>query len=206
MKNNLILVGYSGHAFGVIECLLDTNKRFDGYVDKTEKIFNPFGIPYIGNDEILLKSNFVKNVHIAFGNLTLRREWLNFFQKEKLEFQTIISLAANISKFANIGEGTFIAQGVNIGPFVHVGRNCILNTSCSIDHEVKIGNNSHIAPGAVLAGGVIIGDNTLIGANSIIKENVVIGNNAIIGAGSVVLNNVTNNKKVVGNPAKSLDK
>ena len=51
-------------------------------------------------------------------------------------------------------------------------------------------------------GHCIVGDYCLIGANAIIMPGVRIGSNVIIGVGAVVTKNISDNKVVVGVPAR----
>lgn len=205
-KNNLILIGYSGHSYGVIEAWHQIGGRILGYTETEPKAENPFNLKYLGDDSNLETYRNNAHFHIAFGNIQVRSELLSKLSAHNLKFQTIISPDAKVSKFSSLGNGSFVARGVCINPLVKTGENCILNTACSIDHEVEIGDNCHIAPGAILAGGIKILNNVFIGANAVVKENIVIGNNVIIGAGSVVLKNVPSGKTIIGNPGKIFDK
>lgn len=201
----LILIGYSGHSFGVIEAWLHKGGKIKGYVDKFKKKNNPFNIDYLGKDKEIFNQQKDVSMHLSIGDLRIRKGLIDLIRNFNIDLATIISSESNISSTSTIGNGTFVARGVNINPFVSIGQNCILNTACSIDHEAVIGNNTHLAPGAVIAGGVRIGNNSFIGANSVIKQNISIGDNVIIGAGSVVLQNVRSNEVMAGNPAKKIE-
>lgn len=207
-NNTLIIVGYSGHSFGVIESWLRSGGNIEGYIEYHPKEINPFNISYLGNDNFLFEKNRNKPIHLGFGNLKMRQIWLEKNTKDKsLNFQTVISKEASLSPYIkSIGVGTYVSRNASIQPLVEIGKNCILNTSCSIDHEVIIGDNCHIGPGAVVAGNVHISNNVFIGANSTIKEGIVIEENSIIGAGSVVTKNVLKHDVVVGNPARNIKK
>lgn len=201
---NIVIAGYSGHAYVVIETaeLLGKNVKF--YSDKSEANKNPFSIKYIGF-EAAENFNFNdKNFQfvLGIGDNNIRQKTANLLVAKKQKILTLIHPEANISKYAKIGEGTLITRGVNLNPFVEIGNYAILNTGCSVDHECIIGEAVHIAPGAVLAGNVKVGDRSFVGANTVIKQGITIGENVIIGAGTVVLNDVPNNSKVVGNPGR----
>jgi len=60
--------------------------------------------------------------------------------------------------------------------------------------------NSKYMKGSILP--PVIGNNSRVGGGSCILPEITIGNNALIGAGSVVTKKVSNNEKVLGNPAK----
>ncbi len=201
-----IIIGYSGHAYVVIEILLANNYSIKSYCETKEKEFNPYGLSYLGNEnETEVREYFIdKFVFIGIGDNTLREKIFRKLSNERTTMPEVRHPSAVISRSAQLGAATLVMPGVIINPFTTIGSCVICNTSSVIEHEVKIGDFSHIAPGAVIAGGVEIGKNCFIGANSIIKQGLKIGNNVIIGAGSVVLNDIPGSSMVFGNPAKKV--
>lgn len=204
MNKDLIIIGYSGHAYVAIDIALALSFNIIGYVDTNEKKLNPYNLKYLGTDEILLQNQYSDTeLFIAIGDNHIRSK---IFQKlkEKYPFASLFhhrSVQASLSK---IGEGTMIASSAVINPLVDIGNACIINTGAIIEHECKVGHYTHVGPGAVLAGNVTIGESTFVGANSVTKQGVTIGSNVTIGAGAVVINDVPHNSVVVGNPARIL--
>lgn len=198
-------MGYSGHAFVVLDACLNLDLPIGYYCDAQYKTNNPFNLSYLG-DENSEKFDWgiVDNFILGIGDNLIRKKIYDLLVKKGKIIQTILHPKSSISKFAEIGTGTFVSSGVIINPLVKVGENCIINTGAIVEHETKIGNNTHIAPGAVLLGNVRIGNNCFIGSNAVVKENTRIEDNVIIGAGSVVLNNVLKNSTLVGNPARKI--
>jgi len=70
------------------------------------------------------------------------------------KFRPFKSCLDNISKTAEIGEGTIIQPGVFIGNNVKIGKNCIIHSNVSIYDFCEIGDN------------VIIHANSVIGADA----------------------------------------
>jgi len=205
-SKDIVIAGYSGHAYVVIEAAELLGKNVIAYTDKEEASENPFSLSYLGcetDDGFDFESKKHQFV-LGFGDNNLRFKIANMLVKNNQDIITLVHPEANVSSHISIGEGVLIARGACINPFVEIGNYCILNTNCSIDHECKIGEAVHIAPGAVLAGGVKVGDRSFIGANSVIKQGVTIGKDVIIGAGTVVLKDIPNDSKVVGNPGRIL--
>lgn len=202
--NKIIIVGYSGHAYVVLEAAELLGEKIDFYAEKIEAKKNPFSLKYLGfesNEDFSFQDG--KYVFIlGIGDNVIRQKTANLLVGKNQKILTIIHPEANVSKNISIGDGVFIARGSNVNPFVKIGNYTILNTNCSVDHECIIGVAVHIAPGAVLAGNVKVGNNTLIGANAVINQGITIGSNVIIGAGAVIINDIPNNSKVVGNPGK----
>ena len=50
MNEKLMLLGYSGHAFTVIEAALSNKIEIIGYFEKEEKPENPFNISYLKSE------------------------------------------------------------------------------------------------------------------------------------------------------------
>ncbi len=200
-SKQIVLIGYSGHSFQIIEILIENGQEIIGYLDISEKEHNPYNLNYLGNEK---NFNFKKSINyfVCIGDNLLRNDICKFLKSKGLNFLNIISSSSIISKSSQIGIGVFISNNVSLNSQVKISDGVILNTGSIIEHDCKIGKFSHIAPGAVLCGGVSVGEFCLIGANSVIKEGISIGNNVIIGAGSVVINDVPNNSIVYGNPVK----
>mgnify|MGYP001164874824 CR=1 FL=1 len=203
MKNSrkVIILGYSGHSFQIIEILIKNGLQILGYLDNSEKEINPYNLKFLGSEKDF---SFKKSINyfVCIGNNKLRNDISKFLKTKGVRFLNIISSSSIISKSSKIGKGVFISNNVSLNPQVKISDGVILNSGSIIEHDCNIGKFSHIAPGTVLCGGVSVGELCLIGANSVIKEGVSIGNNVIVGAGSVVINDIPNNSKVYGNPAK----
>ena len=200
-----VILGYSGHAYVVLDILLENNYLITGYCERTAKSSNPYGISYLGSEADDEVFNSIKNIDIfvGIGDNTIRKTIIENMEKS-CKLPRLIHPSAFISKKAKIDFASIIMPGVVINSLARVGKGVICNSSSVIEHGCQIGNYVHIAPGAVLAGNVNIGDNSFIGANSVIKEGVKIGEDVLIGAGSVVTKDIESGKIVVGNPAKNL--
>lgn len=203
-NKQIILIGYSGHAYVVAETILEDNFEIIGYSDKVETSLNPFHLKYLGfenNDDFVgWKNNFL--FFIGIGDNCIRQKIANLIESKGKKVEIIIDKSAHISKTAIIGSGTFINKNAVVNSLAKIGKNVILNTGCIIEHECVLHDAVHIAPGAVLAGNVTIGERSFVGANSVIKQGINIGKDVIIGAGSVIITNIPDGKKVVGNPGR----
>ena len=208
MIKEVILVGYSGHAYVAAEALLASGMKLAGYLEKHALAYNPFDLAYLGfeeDDEVLQKLiNY--EFFPSIGSNNIRAKVCSQLLKAGKTFTNAVHPAANVSTYAVLGSGILICRGSNINPLTKIGNGVIINTGAIIEHECKIADFAHIAPGAVLAGNVHVGAYSFIGANSVVKEGVKIGENVIVGAGAVVLNNIPDNQIVVGNPVKIIRK
>ena len=208
-NNSVIIIGYSGHAFVILDILKSLKYIILGYCDSEEKEYNPFNIKYLGKEleeyplSILTESDYF----VGIGDNYIRRKVLDeliiLVNKPALNVIHEKAVCSNTVEWHPQG-GILVAANATINPLVKIGKGVICNTSSSIDHECILGNYVHIAPSAVLCGNVEIGDYTFVGANSVVKQGISIGKNVIIGAGSVVIKNIPDNTIVAGNPAKPL--
>jgi sugar O-acyltransferase (sialic acid O-acetyltransferase NeuD family) len=200
----VILIGYSGHAFVVVETALENGFDFIGYSDKEKSDSDPYNLPYLGfekNDDFIGWQKDVTFV-LGIGDNKLRQNIAHLIEIKGKTIETIIHKTAHISNKAVIGSGSFINKNVVVNALAVVGKNVILNTGCIIEHECVLADAVHIAPGAVLAGNVSVGERTFVGANAVIKQGIVVGKDVVIGAGTVVITNIPDGKKVVGNPGR----
>lgn len=200
------VLGYSGHAYVVIDVALSNNLLVQSYFDRTQVENNPYNLAYSGSENevdvrAVIKSDFI---FPAVGANGIRKKLVAFIEKHDLNQTTLKAQSASISKLTSIGLSTFIGPKVIINSLGRIGKGCIINSGAILEHECMVGNYCHIAPGAVLTGNVEIGNNSFIGANSVIIQGVSIGSNVVVGAGAVVIDNIPDNEIWVGNPAKRI--
>lgn len=200
MDEGLVLLGYSGHAYSVIDSVISCETKILGYCDLQKNKTNPFKIKFLGK-ETDLSTDQTAEFFPSVGDNKLRKQLDDFIVSKNWRQTKIINPSSKISLKANIGLSTFISSGAIVNAFVKIGKGCIINSGAIIEHECLIGDFSHIAPGAILAGNVKIGSNSFIGANATIIQGITIGQNVIIGAGAVVIKDIPDNSSCVGNPA-----
>lgn len=204
--NKIAIIGYSGHAYVVLDACKKSGIEVQYYCEKNEIYYNPFHLNYAGDER---NENFkwdsVDAFVLGIGDNRIRKEVVEFIQSKGKLIKTVIHSTAIINNLVTVGTGTVIAANTVINPLARIGNYCIINTGAIIEHECIIADGVHIAPGAVLAGNVTVGNQCFIGANAVVKQGVKIGDNVTIGAGSVVLKDITNNETWVGNPANKVN-
>ncbi len=206
LKKPVAIIGYSGHAYVIIDILLSAGRLVTAYCDQEEKSFNPYHLTYLGKESEAIPELKNYDFFACVGHNGIREKIHSNLSQFLGNPINAIHPSAVISPSVRMGDGVMIAANATLNPLVEIGRGVICNTSTSIDHECVIGDFTHIAPGAVLCGNVQVGRNTFIGANSVIRQGIKIGNNVTIGAGTVVVKDVPDGVTVVGNPAKVLVK
>jgi sugar O-acyltransferase (sialic acid O-acetyltransferase NeuD family) len=207
-SKSVYIFGYSGHAYVLIESMIDLGFTVLGYFDKKEAALNPYNLKYLGFELSVDLRSIVKDdfVFPTVGEAQIRDKLVKFFFKENLMQFTLIDKTANISKTATIGLSTYIGKNAIVNALAIIGQGVILNTNSVIEHECEIGDFVHIAPSATVAGNVKIGNSSFIGANSVCKQNITIGKASILGVGSVLIKDIPENEIWVGNPAKKMIK
>lgn len=204
-KTEMILIGYSGHAFVVYGIVSAAGKKVVAYCDVNEKEYNPFLLAYFGTETsekalLALKEN---DFFIAIGDNNTRNKIYDQLAQYNIKPVNVIHPSSVIDTSVTIAaHGIMIAAGVIINPLVKIGNGAICNTGSIIEHECVVGDFAHIGPGAVICGNVKIGARTFIGAHAVIKQGINVGKNAMIGAGAVVVKDVPDNVTVIGVPAK----
>lgn len=204
MSKEAVIIGYSGHAFVVLEVLLANDYKLIGYCEQSNKFNNAFQIPYLGKEDEIKVIEFLRgySVFIGIGDNIIRAKIFKKMLFENILCPNVVHNSAYVSPKAKLGPGTIVMPGAVINSFAEIGCAVICNSSSIIEHESKVGDYSHIAPGAVLAGNVIVGEYSFVGANSVIKQGIIIGSEVVIGAGSVVTKNIPDGVTVYGNPAR----
>lgn len=205
-KKEIVLIGYSGHAFVAGETILQAGFILAGYLEKQEQQLNPYQLNYLGFEENQSVVETLRQYTFfpAIGDNLIRSKVFNFMKENGFNFIKAIHPRSNLASNIQIGDGTLVCQGVSINPLVEIGQGVIINTGAIIEHECHLNDFVHVAPGAVLAGNVFVGENSFIGANAFVKQGVKIGRNVTVGAGAVILHDLEDDQTYVGNPAKIL--
>lgn len=206
LKKPVAIVGYSGHAYVIIDILLSAGRLVTAYCDQEEKTFNPYHLDYLGKESDVIHKLKKFDFFACVGHNGIREKIHTQLSQYLGNPINAIHPSAIISASVKMGDGVMIAANATLNPLVEIGQGVICNTSSSIDHECIIGDFTHIAPGVVLCGNVFVGKNTFVGANSVVRQGIRIGNNVTIGAGTVVVKDIPDNATVIGNPARQLVK
>jgi sugar O-acyltransferase (sialic acid O-acetyltransferase NeuD family) len=204
MKEDAVIIGYSGHAYVVADILLKRKYNIIGYCEKAVRPINPFDLTYLGDEtgiEVILKLRRFK-AFLGIGDNQIRSKVYQNLIENNVEQPLLRHPKSIVSKMSEIGFGTVVMPGAVVNALSKIGAGVILNTACVIEHECLIDNFVHIGPGATLAGNVSVGEKTFIGASTVIRQNIKIGSNVVIGAGSVIVKDVPDGVTVFGNPGR----
>lgn len=202
-KKQTILVGGGGHALSLIETLSDL-KGIKGYLGISPSPAMP--LEWLGDDSAapILKNDFMFHIAFVYSGLPMmdkRRNIINRFEDLGVDFSSIISGTAIITKNSSIGEGCAVLNGAIVNR-AKLGRHVVVNTGAIVEHDCEIGSNTFIGPGAVMGGSVKIGGDCFIGLGARIKNGITIAHHVSVGMGAVVTSDLLQPGIYHGNPLK----
>lgn len=205
-SKSVFLFGYSGHAFVIIESLIDAGFMVKGYFDLKPAEDNPYCLKYLGyENETDIKSVVGDDfVFPSIGDNMVRKKVITLFEKYQLRQFVAVDPSAKVSRTAVINPSTYIGKSVIVNAQAKIGKGVILNSGCIIEHECKLSDYVHIAPGAVLCGNVSVGKDSFVGASSVVRQSINIGEKITVGAGSVVISDIKESGIWVGNKLRKL--
>lgn len=186
---DIILVGYGGHAKSVSDCIERQNEyRIIGYTDKEA---HESKYAYLGKDDVLCDyfKKGVRSAAICLGYLgkdTNRERIYEFLKNIGYSLPIIRDPSSVVAETVEIGEGTFIGKGAVVNAEAKIGKMAIINTMSLVEHECVVGNFAHVAVAAVLCGQVRVGEAAFIGANSTIIQGRTILPHQIVPAGVTI--------------------
>lgn len=201
MAESVILVGGSGHAKVIIDCIRAAGDQVAGILDDGIPIGTQIlGVPVLGttadwthwSDHAFL---------IAIGSNGIRRR---LAQQVHAPWYTAIHPKAIVSEYARIGAGSVVMAGAIVNADAAVGMHCIVNTGAIVEHDNILADFVHISPNAALGGTVHVGENTHIGIGASVKNNISICADCTVGAGAVVVKDIAEAGTYVGLPARRL--
>ena len=131
------LIGAGGHCKVVLDALLESGFALtairvrDGRAEMRGRDLLGATIDTPELDEGLAGHD----VHVAIGAIAARAELLERAVALGARAVRVTHPSARVSRFAEVGAGTFVAALAVIGPSARVGRGVIVNHGSVIDHD-----------------------------------------------------------------------
>lgn len=202
MSEKVIVIGGSGHARSVIDCIRSGGAQAVGILDDAlEKGTQVIGVPVLGP-----VSDYPQYKHysfiIAVGNNAVRR---HISQMMDVRWYTAVHARAAVSDYASLGAGTVVMANAAVNAGAVVGQHCIINTGAVVEHDDRLADYVHISPNAALGGTVEVGEATHVGIGACVRNNIVICGGCVIGAGAAVVRDIGIPGTYVGVPARRLE-
>jgi sugar O-acyltransferase (sialic acid O-acetyltransferase NeuD family) len=205
-KKKLVIFPFNGNGMEALDCLDLDRYEFIGFVDDdASKRSEEYEVH---SREILTRYNdlFVLAVPGSPTTYSRRAEFISSLNMPPDKFISAIHPAARIGKNVRIGYNTLIMAGVVLTSNAVVGNHvCILPNSV-VHHDAVVHDYSLIGSNVVIAGGTVIGTNCYIGSGSNIINGIQVADFALVGLGTNVISSVPPAAKMIGNPARNLNK
>ena len=157
-------------------------------------------------DISLVNEQTYSDVLLAIADPAIRHKLVKEWNRKVVPFQSFVSPDVLVHPSVTVGKGCILCPGVKITVNVHLSDFVIVNLNTTIGHDVRIGNFCSLMPSVNISGNVKLGERVFIGTGATILQGVHIGDDVIIGAGALVLENVPSRSKVVGVPARSIER
>lgn len=170
---DIILVGYGGHAKSVADCIERQGiYNIVGYTDVKE---SDSKYSYLGDDEVLIDyyNKGIRNAVICLGYMgkgNLRQRLYETLKSIGYSLPVIVDSSAVVADSAFVAEGSFIGKRAVVNAEARIGKMTIINTMALVEHECVVGDFVHIAVAAVLCGQVKVGKAAFIGANATVIQ------------------------------------
>ncbi|HWZ34553.1 MAG TPA: hypothetical protein VNW51_00255, partial [Mucilaginibacter sp.] len=148
MNSKAVVIGYSGHAYVLLDMLMNNHIEILGYCEAKEKEQNPYRLRYLGHelDEQVIDILKANQCYLGVGDNKVREKIFQSLLRRGVAMPHLIYLDAVISPLAQIGSATVVMPGVVINSMVSIGNGVICNSACVIEHECIIEDYAHIAP------------------------------------------------------------
>lgn len=201
MSESIILIGGSGHAKVIIDCICASGEEVFGILDDTIPAGTMVqGVRVLGKTEDHAQYQAHRFL-IAIGNNGVRRK---IAEKLDVSWATVVHPRALVSPSARLGLGTVVMPNAVINACAVVGNHCIINTGAIVEHDNVLGDYVHISPNAALGGTVTVGEGSHIGIGACVRNNIKICSGCTVGAGGAVVKDITVPGTYVGVPARRM--
>lgn len=208
-KENLIIIGSSGHAKVIID-IFEKTKSYNivGLIDDFKEIGKRVsGYPILGsidNLKDIFDQKKVNTVFVAIGDNWSRAEVVEkiLSMNANLNYPNAIHPSSIIGSHVKLGKGIALMANSIVNSGSQISDFCYVNTKASADHDVYMKEFSSLAPNATLGGNVILGKFSSVLISASVKEKITIGDHSLIGGGSLLLNNCSDYSIMFGTPAK----
>jgi sugar O-acyltransferase (sialic acid O-acetyltransferase NeuD family) len=205
MKDNLLIIGASGHGKVIADIAIKMKKWHKiSFLDDNEKIKSSMGIEVIGKISDSIKYLKDYDFFVAIGNNTVREKIQDKLVAIGASIPVLIHPEAVIGEQVEFGAGTAIMARAVINCSTRIGKGVIVNTGATLDHDNLIEDYVHISPGVHTAGTVKVGKGSWLGIGSVVSNNLTITSGCNIGAGAVVVKNINDIGTYIGVPARKL--
>src|SRR5689334_9549914 len=128
-KKPVAIVGYSGHAYVIIDILLNAGRLVTAYCDQEEKATNPYHLNYLGKESEVINKLKKFDFFACVGHNGIREKIHSQLSQFLGDPINAIHPSAVISASVKMGYGVMVAANATINPMSTIGTGVICNTS-----------------------------------------------------------------------------
>ena len=100
--------------------------------------------------EYALFADETTQVYPAFGNNTVRLQWIRRLEESGVSVPVLVHPKAYVSPKASLEAGTVVLPMAVVNTGSRLEKGCIVNIGVLIDHDCVIEEGCHLAPGVVI--------------------------------------------------------
>ena len=204
--DDLLIFPFNGNAKEALDCVSGKYRVIAFIDDQQSKHGSYQGIP-VGGREWLDKLNHGAKLLAVPGSVNSHQKLdqiIDSLGVKDEHWAQVIHPAAQVSKYAEIGNNVLIMAGTVVTSEAKIGNHCCILPNCVIHHDSVLEDHCTLAAGCLIAGHVRIGSKSYLGIGSRIRDNVSLGKECLVGMGSNVLTSFPDGSVLVGNPAKNI--
>jgi sugar O-acyltransferase (sialic acid O-acetyltransferase NeuD family) len=206
IKRKLVIFPFSGNGIEALDCIDDEQYDVVGFIDDDySKRSDTFPV-YSRNFLFNTKEIYVLAVPGSPASYRKRAEIISSLEIPQERFVTVIHPKASIGRNVKIGYNSLIMAGVVLTSNAVVGNHVCVLPNTVVHHDSIIQDYTLIGSNVVIAGGTVIGSNCYLGSGTTVINGVQVGAYSLAGLGSNIIYSVTEYAKMVGNPARNLNK
>lgn len=185
MMKRFFIYGAGGHALVVMDAAELCGYEIDGFIDDFDhdakrQIYGK----QVYSPAVLQAGD---TVFMGFGDNKMRQQIGTSLLAHNIEVATLLHPTAVISKYAKIGQGSFVGAHAIVDPGCEIGDFVILNKNSVVSHNTVIGSATHVCPGAMCAGGCSVGERCFLGIGTKLIARIKLADDVYVGGGAVIV-------------------
>src|SRR5688572_6043315 len=118
LKKPVAIIGYSGHAYVIIDIFLNAGRIVTAYCDSEEKLSNPYHLNYLGKESEAIEMLKKYDYFACVAHNGIREKIFRALSEHIGQPINAIHPTAVISGSVKMGEGVMIAANATLNPLV----------------------------------------------------------------------------------------
>ena len=204
--SKLVILGAGIHTGILLDICFDAEVEVHGLLDdQIAPGTKVLGVPVLGRFDTIEDPQFINSFDFIVGiggSQDGRRKWSSTLLSLGARLRTVAHPSSVVSRFAVVGDGTFIWQHATVMPDVRIGKFTVIGCNSSIGDCCVIEDNVFVAGGCQINGPVTIEEDAYIGTGTVISAGCRIGRRSVVGLNSTVARNIPPEVVCAGPAAK----